>query len=82
MSFRLQQQAEIPDRKQRKRRVTGCATLTIHDMKVSSFPGIISRDRNVLGQEQEKRSRGDLFLDLRQEQVKEDMGEGGFDSAG
>lgn len=44
-------------------------------------PGIILRDRNVLGQEQEERGSEDLFLDLRQEQVKEDVGDGGFDSA-
>lgn len=62
--------------------VTGCATLTIDCLKLSSVAGIISRDRTVEGQEQEKRGTKDLFLDLRQEQAKEDMAKGGFYSAG
>lgn len=61
---------------------TCCATSTTDEVNLSSVPGIISRDKNVLGREQETRGGEDLFLDLRQEWVKADMGAGGFDSAG
>lgn len=61
---------------------TCCATSTTDEVNLSSVPGIISRDKNVLGREQETRGGEDLFLDLRQEWVKADVGAGGFDSAG
>lgn len=46
---------------------TCCATSTTDEVNLSSVPGIISRDKNVLGREQETRGGEDLILDLRQE---------------
>lgn len=46
---------------------TCCATSTTDEVNLSSVLGIISRDKNVLGREQETRGGEDLILDLRQE---------------
>lgn len=65
----MQQQVEFLDQKHYKQpreqrlRLTGCIVLTIDGMKVSLVPGRIVWDKNVLGQEQEKGGREDLFLD-------------------